>query len=160
MKRKDNIFVIGDFVSCGDSWEEGIAVVKEINAKVTLIMGNNEDKLVSTYFKRDFTKFRRYCLRIGFKDVVRSMFVRDGLREYYLTHEPRNHSIKHVTLFGHVHKGVGQYKPYGFNMFLDLNYFKLYSQYDIQDLIEKRNKYWVYSPNISDNEKPDEKAFR
>lgn len=159
VKRKDIIYVIGDFVSCDDSWRDGLNVVKRIKARVVLVVGNNEHKVVKTMFDGNYTQFNNYCRRVGFVDVRYYAYVRVDKYEVYLTHEPRNHNLAHITLFGHVHKGVGVYKPCGFNMFLDLNYFRLYSADDVLDLIDTRNKYWKYSPNVADNAKPKEEVF-
>lgn len=159
VKAKDVIYVIGDFASSGNAWREGLNAVKRIKARVVLVMGNNEDRIVSSEFGKDFAKFRAYCRRLGFLDVQRYIRLKLGNHWLYLTHEPRNRDINCINLFGHVHKGVGQFKPFGFNMFLDLNYFRLYSSEDIEELIIKRNRYWIYSHNVITWERPSESVF-
>jgi calcineurin-like phosphoesterase family protein len=148
VKRKDVIYVIGDFVSNDSSWKKGLSLVKDINARVVLVTGNNEDSIIRDYFNGTFIAFKQYCCRQGFIDVCRCKYLRLETLRLYLTHMPMNRDNNCLNLFGHVHKGVGQYKPFGFNMFLDLNYFKLYGEEDIKQLLYVKNKYWDKSLNF------------
>ena len=78
-KKSDVIYVIGDFIDCDgeghNSWEKTIKYVKKINAKVVLIMGNNEERVVKYFFGGNFDEFKNYIARGEFFDKY--------LREYY-----------------------------------------------------------------------------
>ena len=149
-RSKDVIYVIGDFVSYGDTWESGLKVVKRLKSRVVLITGNNELSIIRDNFDGSFILFKNYCQRLGFLDVCKSQYVRMNMQQYYLTHMPINKDPECTTLFGHVHKGLGQYRKYGFNMFLDINYFRLYSSADIKYLEETKRKYWDKSANFNE----------
>ncbi len=135
----DIIYHIGDFVNYNkkdiDSYETCFDLVKKINAKVILILGNNEKRLVSQKFDGDFDVFRDYLLKKGFYDVVE-----DGLEldmfgvKLYLTHQPKDHKEEMINLFGHIH-GCCFVKNYGFNVGVDNHYLSLFSEAEIQRLI-------------------------
>ncbi len=62
----------------------------------------------------------------------------------YLTHEPINHRDDMFNLFGHVHSLV-KAKKYGFNVGVDVNHFKLMSEYYILYLLSCSP---VYDANV------------
>ena len=52
-----------------------------------------------------------------------------------------------LTLFGHLHRSCGLYKPYGFNIGCDLNHFRLYDENNIKKFLTMKKEYW--DKNIS-----------
>ena len=152
-KKGDTIFVIGDFVDCNgenhDTWKKSIKYVKKIKANVVLILGNNEERVVKHYFSNNFENFRNYCLNLGFKEVYENLTIDLFGIQFYLTHKPKNHKDTSLNLFGHSHRAMGIYKPFGFNIGCDLNHFKLYSENDIKHLLSMKEKYWDKDTNLN-----------
>lgn len=153
VKKDDTIFVIGDFVDCDgkgfDGWEKALSYVKKIKAQVVLIMGNNEDRVVKYYFDNNYNKFREYCLKLGFKDVKKNMMLTFNGQDFFLTHKPINYKKGVFNLFGHMHRAGGLYKPFGINVGCDLNHFWLYSEKDIQLLMDMKKEYWDKDKNLN-----------
>ena len=151
--KKDTIYVIGDFMDCNNanhrSWEKSILYVKKIKAQVILIMGNNEQRVVKYFFDNDFEKFRNYCISIGFKEVYKDLDISLNNQEFHLTHKPINYKNGVMNLFGHCHRSMGLYKPFGFNVGCDLNHYRLYSENDISFLLNMKNKYWDNDKNLN-----------
>lgn len=150
---KDIIYVVGDFIDCDgenhDSWKKSIKYVKKLKAKVVLIMGNNEDRLMKYYFDNDFNKFKEYCLSLGFKNVYKNLILRFKNQEFYLVHKPINYKEGIINLFGHVHRSGGLYYPFGLNVGCDLNHFRLLSEDDIVHLLNMKEKYWIKDKNLN-----------
>ena len=152
-KKDDTIFVIGDFVDCDgdgfDGWKKALAYVNKIRAQVVLVMGNNEDRVVKFYFDNNFEKFREYCLKLGFKDVQKEMTISFGGQDFFLTHKPVNFHKGIFNLFGHTHRAGGLYKPFGINVGCDLNHFRLYSEKDIEFLMDMKKRFWDKDRNLN-----------
>ena len=59
-QKDDMIFIIGDFVDCHSDSDEScvkmLSLVKKIKAKVTLILGNNESRIIKYYFDNNSSK--------------------------------------------------------------------------------------------------------
>lgn len=145
-KKNDIIYHLGDFVNCNSSdmhsWEKSILYVKKLKAKVVLLIGNNEERVIYNYFENDFEKFRNYCLEIGFFDVQPELYIKILEKDFYLNHYPKNHKDNCVNLFGHTHRSTGLWKSYGLNVGVDLNYFKLYTTNDIFKMLEIKEKWY------------------
>lgn len=140
--KNDVIYVIGDFVNYNksdhDSYKVTFGLVKKIKAKVVLILGNNEERLMRDVFDNDFQAFRDYLLFRGFFDVIESGIEVDILgTKYYLNHYPAKANKSMKNLFGHIHS-CGFVKSYGFNVGVDCHYFKLLSEEDIKSFEERR----------------------
>lgn len=152
IKKEDVIYVIGDFMDCdsenSDSWIKAVSYVRKIKASVVLIVGNNEERIIKYYFDNDFEKFRVYCQEKGFKEVYKNLIIEFKNNKFYLTHEPKNYKEGFINLFGHVHKAMGVYKPFGFNVSCDLNYFRLLSENDILSYIDMKESYWDKDDNL------------
>jgi calcineurin-like phosphoesterase family protein len=138
----DVVYHLGDFVNY--NWfdnvhfKECLSYVKRINAKVILICGNNEEKIIHHEFNDDFEKFKTMLLEIGFAEVERNgMIVEIGGTPFYLTHEPKNHREGMENLFGHIH-GTVFVKPYGFNVGIDNHYLKMFSEDEVLEMISRR----------------------
>ena len=139
----DVIYHLGDFVNynCLDNakFHDYFDLVRKINAKVVLILGNNEKKILSKEFNSDFEKFKQFLLEKGFYEVYENnLNVKIGNNSYFLTHRPTdaNKEVQY-NLFGHIHKS-GFVKKFGFNVGVDNHYFKLFSENDIIDLESRR----------------------
>lgn len=145
-KKDDIIYVVGDFLDCDgagcDSWKNSLELVKKIKAKVVLILGNNEQRVIKYYFNNNFEKFKEYCLGVGFKDVLSNVVIKMRDMEFFLTHKPFDYNPNYFNLFGHMHAAGGLYKPFGLNVGCDLSHFRLLSENDIFHFIEKKARFW------------------
>jgi len=149
LTKEDTLWIIGDFVNYNKNYllskndvDNVFGVVKQINAKVILIIGNNEQRIIKELFFNNFDLFRYHLIEIGFSDVKREDFLVFENENFYLNHFPSSHIEKFVNLFGHTHRATGLWKPYGLNVGCDLNHFRLYSEKDILFLLEMKRKYW------------------
>ena len=152
-KKGDTIYHLGDFLNYAsdeaDYWQQGIDIVNKLNADVILIIGNNEERVIKKYFNDDFEKFREYAIEHGFKDVKKDAeLVIDG-KEYFLNHYPSRYKKNKVNLFGHIHRITGMYKPFGYNVGVDLNYFLLYSEIDIVDIDKQKDEFWLNDADVN-----------
>ena len=151
-RKGDTIFVVGDFVDCDgaehDGWKKTIGYVKKVKADVVLIIGNNEERIIKYFFDNDFESFKKYCLSLGFKDVVKDMEISFCGRDFFMTHKPVDKKEGVINLFGHIHRSTGIYRPFGFNIGCDNNHFRLYSEKDIMKLVQKKHEYWDKDQNL------------
>ena len=151
-RKDDVIYAIGDFIDCHSAENvkavRQLEIVKKINAKVVLIIGNNEERIIKYFFDCDYDKFREYCLALGYLDVKRTDDITIEGIDFHLTHKPIDHVADKLNLFGHSHKAMGQYKTFGFNIGCDLNNYQLYSEKDIMKLVEKKHQYWDKDQNL------------
>ena len=150
--KNDIIFVIGDLVDCHSkdnrSCVEKLSLVKKVKAKIFLILGNNEERIIKYFFDNDFESFRNYCLSIGFLDVKKEEDLSICSQSFHLVHKPKHRKEGVINLFGHSHKAMGLYKSFGFNIGCDLNNYQLYSERDIQFLLDKKQTYWDKDENL------------
>ena len=151
-KKDDIIYVCGDFFDCDgkeyDLYLKAASYVKKIKAKLFLIIGNNEERIIKYFFDNNYEKFRSYCLELGFIDVQKSIILNFGARTFYLVHEPLATNSKYINLFGHIHSG-GSYRSYGINVCVDANYFRLWSESDILDYLDWKTKWMDHDANIN-----------
>jgi calcineurin-like phosphoesterase family protein len=144
--KDDTIFVLGDFVNCNtedfNSWKQYLPLVKKFKARIVLVLGNNEERIVKYFFDGDFEKFRNVCILLGYKDVVRNCTITMRGVEFYLTHEPLNCKKDCLNLFGHVHAAGGIYYPFGLNVGCDLHHFKLLDEDAIFHWLNEKKQYW------------------
>ena len=144
----DTIYAIGDFCNYNETEKDyisGLAVSKQINARIILITGTSEDRVIRDIFSGDFEKFRDYCLTdpaFNFQDVVRDAYVDIRGEKFYLTHKPTDHDKEYQTLFGHTHRYGGLWKPFGFNVGVDLNYLRLFGDEDIMYMLGQKKIFW------------------
>ena len=145
----DTIYVIGDFCNCGPKIEKdfrsGLAVSKQINAHIILIIGNNEQRAIDDFFGGSFDKFREYCLTdpsCRFDDVKLNDYVDINGEKFFLTHKPTDHAKDCQTLFGHTHRYGGLWKSFGFNVGVDLNHFRLFGDDDIIYMRKQKRIFW------------------
>ena len=108
----DICYHLGDF---GD-----YDMVKYLNGKVILIMGNYERKDCELNFNNDINAFKKYLMDKGFYNVYEN---HSWYKDYKMVHEPSKHSKNHFTLFGHIHRAM-QVKKFGLNVGVDCNHFR------------------------------------
>jgi calcineurin-like phosphoesterase family protein len=152
----DTIYVIGDFCNYNSTEKDyisGLAVSKQINAHIILITGNSEDRVIRDIFGGDYEKFREYCLtdpHFKFEDVIRNTYVTINGEKFFLTHKPTDHDKECQTLFGHTHRYGGLWKPFGFNVGVDLNHYRLFGDDDIMFMLGKKKIYWDEDMAVND----------
>lgn len=150
-KKADIIYVIGDFIDCHEKnlmCLKFLSVVKKIKAKIILIIGNNEERIIKWFFNNDFEKFRNHCLKLGYLDVKKNDVVNVAKTTFFLTHKPKDHSTEMLNLFGHSHKSMGLYKSFGFNIGCDLFNYNLYGEKDIKTLLQRKSLWWDKDENL------------
>lgn len=151
--QDDLIYAIGDFFNCSylESDEQAaLAASGQIKARIVLITGNSEERLIRDRFGGEFERFREYCLEHGrFEDVKRNDYTEIGGRRFFLTHRPSDHARECLTLFGHTHRAGGLWRPYGFNVGVDLNHFRLFSEQDILGLLDQKLRWYDSDPDIN-----------
>lgn len=152
----DTIYVIGDLCNYNSTEKDyisGLAVSKQINAHIILITGNSEDRVIRDVFGGDYEKFREYCLtdpHFKFEDVIRNTYVTINGEKFFLTHKPTDHDKECQTLFGHTHRYGGLWKPFGFNVGVDLNHYRLFGDDDIMFMLSKKKIYWDEDMAVND----------
>lgn len=144
-KKGDTIYHLGDFANFSKnekhSYMQMFKLVKKINAKVILILGNNEEYIIKHEFGGDYEAFKDYLLKVGFSDVIREgMYLEIENRKFYLNHYPKNHKSDAINLFGHIH-GTGFVKRYGFNVGVDNHYLNLFSEKEIMKMVHSIQYY-------------------
>ena len=144
-KSEDVIYHLGDFVNFNKidtEYDSLLKLVQKINAKVVLILGNNEKRILDYEFGGDFEKFKKYLKSCGFHDAVKDkMQLKIGKNEFNLTHCPVDADKETIyNLFGHIHK-CSFVKKYGFNIGVDNHYFKLFSEEDVLELYTRLKFY-------------------
>ncbi len=146
VKPNDIIYHLGDFVNYNKNnkaeWEKTLKLVQRSNAKIILIIGNNEQRIIDECCDKNFDTFRQICLDSGFYDVKKEEYLKINDNQFYLNHYPRNYKDGYINLFGHTHRATGLWKPFGLNVGCDLNHFYLYSQDEIERLLDCKDKYW------------------
>ena len=143
--KDDIIYHLGDFVNYNridQDYDELLKLVKKVNAKVILILGNNEKRILKNEFAENFESFKEYLISCGFYDVFENgLSLKIGENEFNLVHCPSDADKYSVyNLIGHIHK-CAFVKKYGFNVGVDNHYFKLFSENDILELYTRLKFY-------------------
>lgn len=142
VREDDVVYVLGDFVNYNyfdNEYEQKFKLVKKIKAKVILVLGNGEGRILNNDFDNNFDEFKKYLLSLGFFNVYKKTKVKIGKNEWLLTHKPEDcDKTNEFNLFGHVHKSVFV-KKYGFNVGVDNHYFRLFSEEDVLEMHSRRN---------------------
>lgn len=147
--KDDIIYHLGDFSNFNkfdnESYKKTYDFVKKIKAKVILIIGNNEEYIIHYVYNDNYEEFKKFLLDKGFYDVIRGgLDLEIQGKEFYLVHHPSKHKDDKLNLFGHIH-GTVFVKKYGFNVGVDNHYFKLFSEDDIIELV---NRIPVFDNNV------------
>ncbi len=140
-KRGDTIYHLGDFSNFNKTDESSYKItmkyVKKLKAKVVLVLGNNENRILEREFNGDYEAFKNFLLSCGFADVVKEgMYIEIDDKKFYLNHFPKNYKKDAINLFGHIH-GTGFVKRYGFNVGLDNRYLRMFSENDIIEMVSR-----------------------
>ena len=107
VKPDDIVYHCGDF---GD-----YEILKKLNGKVRLIMGNHERKEEMTV---------NQLLEYGFDEVYENETVVDmGEIQFHLCHEPSKHDPSMFNLFGHIHN-FQMVLAFGINVGVDCHHFR------------------------------------
>ena len=137
---------MGDYINFNEAskpnWKSNLKTVQKINAKVILIIGNSEQRLIDSQFNGNFEAFRAFCKKQGFYEVKTEEYLTFKNKKFYLNHFPRNYKKDYINLFGHTHRTTGLWKPFGLNMSCDLNHFFLFSEKEIERLLYLKTTYW------------------
>ena len=147
--KNDTIYHLGDFSNFNkydnESYKTTYDYVRKIKAKVVLIIGNNEEYIIHFVYNDNYEEFKKFLLDKGFHDVIRGGIYLDIKgNKFYLNHFPSKHKDDTLNLFGHVHGSVF-IKKYGFNVGVDNHYFRLFSEDDIEDLV---NRIPIFDNNV------------
>ena len=146
-KKDDIIYHLGDFTSytpyIKNIYENAFKKVKEINAKVILISGNNETRIMNEVFEGSFDRFKKYLLDLGFYDVIKdSLYLNLNNNKIFLNHYPLAADKFCFNLFGHIHN-LSFAKKFGINVGVDCNHYRLFSEANVLKFLSdiKNNKY-------------------
>ena len=144
-KENDFIYHLGDFVNYNFvdlEYDNLFTLVKKIKAKVILVLGNNERRILDNRFGGNFENFKTYLQSIGFFNVYeKELNLKIGDHDFKLVHCPTDaDKTSNYNLFGHIHRSVFV-KKYGFNVGVDNHNYKLFSEEEIQDLYDRRKFY-------------------
>ena len=152
MSANDTLYVIGDFLDCDDAtctgWKKSLKYASKIKAKIILIVGNNEERIIDSFFGGDFEEFRKVCIENGFKEVKKNDIVEFAGIKFFLTHEPKDHREGFVNLCGHLHRSRGTWYAFGLNMSCDLNNFMPYSEKDILFQLSQKQQHYSLDSNF------------
>ena len=144
IQKDDVIYAIGDFINYNYSsnendFDSGLSVSRMVNSHIVLIIGNSEERVIDDHFDGSLEKFKEYCINeYNFDDVKLNDYVELCGQKFFLTHRPKDHDKHCQTLFGHIHRGGGLYRPYGFNVGTDLYNYRLVDENVIKDLLERK----------------------
>lgn len=155
-KSDDTIYVIGDLVTClpdakptDRDWDKSLDYIKKIKARVVLIIGNNEERVIHYFFNDKFKDFKEYCLSKGIAEVHRNLVVNAYGKKFFLTHQIKDGDPKYINLFGHAHLCSGLYHPYGLCVSTDLNHFRLFTKDIILGYLQRKKDYWEADSNLN-----------
>ena len=114
----DVVYHLGDFGN--------FDIIKSLNGKIILILGNYEKDELKEKFDNDFDAYKSFLKEKGFYDVVKDNLTLNILGEdVFLTHEPLNCDINKFNLFGHIHERQFV-KRFGLNVGIDCKNFRLF----------------------------------
>ena len=150
-KSTDTIYVVGDLFDCDgpgtNEWIKGLKLIKKIKAKIVLIIGNNEQRIIKHFFNNSFNDFVDACKSYGIAEVHRSLDVEFGGKKFHLVHQIKDGDKRKINLFGHTHLCLGLYHPYGLCVSTDLNHFRLFTEKQIMAYLVRKIQYWEPDEN-------------
>ena len=152
-KKEDVIYVVGDLLDCDgpetDEWLNGLKLIKKIKAKIILIMGNNEYRIVKYFFNNNYEAFVECCKQYGISEVHKSLDVEFAGKKFYLVHQIKDGDKRKINLFGHTHLCSGLYHPYGLCVSTDLNHFRLFTEEIILGYLKRKVEFWEPDNNLN-----------
>ncbi len=88
--------------------ENALELPSKFTAKIELIIGNNEQRLIDDKFDHSVEKFKNECLNYGFYTVKYNDKISIMNTEYFLTHYPINHDklLLHYLVIYTKHKCI------------------------------------------------------
>lgn len=116
--------------------------MKQIKGNAVLLLGNNEERILSEVFAGNSFHFREFVMSAGFQEVYKELHLTLRAQPFYLNHYPSNHKDGCINLFGHTHRITGLFKPFGINVGCDLNHFFLFSEDEIFRLLQQKKDFW------------------
>lgn len=151
--KNDTIYVAGDLLDCNGKntyeWEQGLKLIKKIKAKIILVIGNNEQRVIDLFFGGDFEKFREVCLQSGISEVHTRYNIKMRGKTFHLVHQAVDCDKSKINLFGHTHLCSGLYHPYGLCISTDLNHFRLFTEDMIFGYLKRKKDYWEPDDNTN-----------
>lgn len=152
-KKDDTIYIAGDLLDCNgpytDEWLKGLKLIKKIKAKVVLIIGNNENRIIKYFFNGDFDAFADHCKQNGISEVYKSLDVEFAGKKFHLVHQIKDGDKRKINLFGHTHLCSGLYHPYGLCISTDLNHFRLFTEEILLGYLKRKTQYWEPDENTN-----------
>ena len=152
-KKEDTIYVIGDLLDCNgpqtNEWQKGLALIKKVKAKVVLIIGNNEQRVIDFFFNGDYDTFVAACKKAGIAEVHKSLDIEMRGKKFHLVHQIIHGNKQKINLFGHTHLCSGLYHPYGLCVSTDLNHFRLFTEDIIFGYLSRKRDYWEPDDNVN-----------
>ena len=149
--KDDVLYVLGDWINYNAQCHSEISafeIVRRIEPKVILIMGNNEQRILADVFAGDFEAMRTAVIDKGFSDFLPEGDVEFGGESFHLIHRPTDHKEGSLNLFGHTHRCTGLWKSFGLNVGIDLNYFRPFSETEILRLLKKKREWMDNDPDV------------
>lgn len=131
----DELLILGDFVNYKDwdrdSWKDGLAVVSELMPECSLVLGNNEKRILNEEGV-SFGVFSTMCYKLGWRRIYYdySNTIPVGGRLWSVAHNPCDIDRNYLGLFGHVHR-FGPITGIGINVGVDVNHFRPLGENDI-----------------------------
>lgn len=152
-KKGDTIYVVGDLLDCdgpnSKEWEQGLKLIKKINADIILIIGNNEQRVIKMFFNNNYNDFVKACKEHGIKEVYKNHDLEFANYKFHLTHQIKDGKKNRTNLFGHTHLCSGLYHPYGLCVSCDLNHFRLFTEEIILGYLKRKTNYWEPDENCN-----------
>ena len=117
IRKDDVVFHLGDF----GNYE----MIKYLNGKIHLVIGNYERDDIDNRFRGNERVFTKYLTDLGFSSIWVSgecYYTDDKMEKIKLVHKPSGHDKNCFNLFGHVH-GLSKVKRFGLNVGVDAHHF-------------------------------------
>lgn len=152
-KSTDTIYVAGDLLDCNGAgtteWIKGLKLIKKVKAKIVLIIGNNEQRIIKYFFNNDFEAFVKVCKEHGIEEVHKSLDIEMNGKKFHIVHQIKDGDKRKINLFGHTHLCSGVYHPYGLCVSTDLNHFRLFTPEIIMKYLQRKYDYWEPDDNTN-----------
>ena len=130
-------------------WLKGLQLIKKVKADIVLVLGNNEERVISWFFDGSFANFEKTCKAYGITKVCKSCDVEIAGTKFHLTHQIKDGKKRCLNLFGHTHLCSGLYHPNGLCVSTDLNHFRLFTEEILVGYLERKIDYWDADENTN-----------
>lgn len=127
LKPDDVLYIVGDFVNYTaidtESWRDGLAVAKQLNCRVELLLGNNEKRLICDQ-KLTIQRFQHLCRKNNIRNVREYKLIRrSNGKMLFVAHKPIDCMANTLCAFGHIHT-LGPITGLGYNVCCFCNHFR------------------------------------